>query len=152
MDILNDFIPKDVNASVGRRYLGALIDYIIYIVIYSVCLYALGNAAIDEEGDTMYALTGAAAFFIIVGSWFLIFPVIEAINNGQTIGKAIVGVRVKKMNGEKAGFGRLLVRHLFDFVDYMPFFGIVGVIVAANTDNKQRVGDLVAQTIVVSSR
>jgi uncharacterized RDD family membrane protein YckC len=152
MDILNDFIPRDVYASVGKRWLGAVIDYIIYIIIYSVCLYALGTYEIDEDGDAMYALTGAAAFFIIVGSWFLIFPVIEAINNGQTIGKAIVGVRVKQLNGANAGFGRLLARHLFDFVDYMPFFGIVGVIVAANTDNKQRVGDLVAQTIVVNSR
>lgn len=152
MDLLNDFIPKDVYASIGRRWLGAFIDYIIYIVIYSVLLYALGTAQMNEEGSTTYAATGIAALFIICGTWFLLFPAIEAINNGQTIGKAIVGVRVKKLNGDKANFGLVLVRHLFDFVDYMPFFGIVGLIVAGNTNNNQRVGDLVAQTIVVNSR
>ena len=150
-DILNDYIPRYVYASVGRRYLGAIIDYIIYVVIYATLLYAFGEYSYSETGGS-YRARGLAAFLIICGTWFALFPVIEAINNGQTIGKAIVGVKVMTMNGNKANFGLTLVRHLFDMVDYFPFFGIVGVIVAANTDYKQRVGDLVAKTIVVNSR
>jgi len=45
--------------------------------------------------------------------------------------------------------GNCIVRHLFDLVDVFPFFGIVGLIVAGSNNLKQRVGDLVARTIVV---
>lgn len=155
MDLLNDFIPQYENASVGRRWLGACIDYIIYITVYYFAIFIWGSTVFStdtEANDPVILLTGLLVAFLWIGLWFLIFPVIEALNNGRTLGKAIVGVRVLKLNGGKPNFGHLLVRHLFDFVDYMPFFGIVGVIVAVNTENKQRVGDLVASTIVVNSR
>jgi uncharacterized RDD family membrane protein YckC len=153
MDLLNDFIPQYENASVGRRWLGACIDYIIYLFIHWFTQYLWVAFALDDDlSESMLLLTGLLALTFWIVLWFALFPVFEALNNGRTLGKAIVGVRVIKQNGGKPNFGHLLVRHLFDFVDYLPFFGIVGVIVAVNTDHKQRVGDLVAQTIVVNSR
>jgi len=151
-DLLNDFIPRQETASVGRRWLGAVIDYIILWVIYFVLIYTFGTTRIDEDGDSVQNISGAWGFLVIVAPWFFILPGIEAINRGQTIGKAIVGVKTIKMNGNNPGFGLCLARHLFDMVDYFPFFGLVGLIVASNTDNRQRVGDLVAQTMVVNSR
>jgi uncharacterized RDD family membrane protein YckC len=149
-DLLNDFLPRHTNASVGKRFLGALIDYTIYFISYVLVLMFFGTE--HEYSGSSRSLDGWAAFFTIVGSWFVLRIAIESVNNGQSIGKAIVGARVLKLNGESAGFGRILVRHLFDWVDYFPFFGLVGIIVASQTDNKQRVGDLVAGTIVVNTR
>lgn len=151
-DILNDYISVNVHASIGRRWLGAAIDYLLLWVLYFVLFYSFGHTTIDAGGDTVQQVSGGFGFLIIVGSWFAIIPGIESINNGQSIGKAIVGVKTIKMNGKKAGFGYCLARHLFDMVDYFPFLGLVGLIVAGNTDNSQRVGDLVASTIVVNAR
>lgn len=156
MDLLNDFIPQYENASVGKRWLGACIDYIIYLAIYYFVMFLWSSSIFSADNtdvnESFILLTGLLVAVLWIALWFIIFPVIETLNNGRTLGKAIVGVRVIKLNGGKPNFGHMLVRHLFDFVDYLPFFGIVGVIVAANSDNKQRVGDLVAQTIVVNSR
>lgn len=155
MDLLNDFIPQYENASVGKRWLGACIDYIIYLFMYYFAMFLWGTFAFSTARDvngSFFLLTGLLVAFLWIGLWFIIFPVIETLNNGRTLGKAIVGVRVIKLNGGKPNFGHILVRHLFDFVDFMPFFGIVGLIVAGNTVNQQRVGDLVAQTIVVNAR
>ena len=76
------------------------------------------------------------------------FPVIEGLK-GQTVGKMLLGIKVIKNDYAKSSISHSIIRHLFDMVDYLPFFGIVGIIVASNNDLKQRVGDLVAKTIVV---
>lgn len=70
----------------------------------------------------------------------------------QTLGKANFKIKTVKVNGEKATLGNCIVRHLFDFIDSFPFFGITGLIVAGNNALKQRVGDLVAKTIVVTTK
>lgn len=154
MDILNDFIPQYENASIGRRWLGAFIDYIIYFAVYYgimfLITYSVGTS--DNPNPVLALLAGLAVLFFWVAIWFLLFPVVETMNNGRTLGKAMVGIRVVKLNGGKANMGHYVVRHLFDFVDYLPFLGIVGVIVAVNNENRQRVGDLVASTIVVNDR
>lgn len=151
-DILNDYIPKYDYASVGRRWLGALIDYILYSVVYTLVLYLVGGSLDKDSSGAEFLLVMLVTLFSTVATWFFFRPVIETLNKGQSIGKAIVGVRVVKRNGEIPGFGLILVRNLFDMVDYLPFFGLAGVIVAVNTEHKQRVGDLIAGTVVINAR
>ena len=57
-----------------------------------------------------------------------------------------MGVKVVRKNYSDGGVGASIVRHLFDIVD--SFF-LVGIIVAATNPLRQRVGDLVAGTIVI---
>ncbi len=151
-DILNDYIPKYVYASIGRRYLGALIDYFFYAIIYVLITSLVFRAFDNRTSGGEFLLGILIILFSTVGNWFIFRPLIETLNKGQSLGKAIVGVRVVKLNGETPGFGLILVRTLFDMVDYLPFFGLAGVIVAVNTEHKQRVGDLIAGTIVVNAR
>lgn len=67
---------------------------------------------------------------------------------GGTVGKLIFGLRVVTARGERAGFGRNLVRWLLFIVDvaccYLP-----GLLTSFNTKGHRRVGDLVAGTYVV---
>ncbi len=68
---------------------------------------------------------------------------------GKTPGKWLLRIRVLGTDLQPCGFGRALLRNLLTFVD--GFFNfLVGVLLVALTENWQRLGDLVARTIVVA--
>jgi uncharacterized RDD family membrane protein YckC len=148
-DLLTDLLAKPVPASKTKRWVACIIDYIIYFVLFTIITYSFGDVVIDEDHDRLHQLTGVAGFLAVVLPWFLLFPGIEFYNKGQTIGKAIFRIRTVEEDGSSLTLGKAVVRHLFDLIDYLPFLGITGIVVASNTKNKQRVGDLVANTIVV---
>jgi len=56
--------------------------------------------------------------------------------SGQTIGKKLTHVRVIKEDGSRCDFGSALVRN------------ILGIILIAVTEKKQRLGDMLAKTVV----
>jgi uncharacterized RDD family membrane protein YckC len=146
-DLILDDMPLPVLAKKRVRFLAALIDYLIFLVVYFMIGFSFGERYTPEQGGIGFQLNGLPAFGCIL-FWFLMFPIIEGLN-GQTLGKMLLSIKVIKNDYSKSSISHSLVRHLFDVVDYLPFFGIVGIIVASNTDLKQRVGDLVAKTIVV---
>jgi uncharacterized RDD family membrane protein YckC len=61
-------------------------------------------------------------------------------------------IKAIKTDGAKIDFPISIVRHLFDVIDFLPFAGIIGLTVAANNKKSQRIGDLIAKTIVVDER
>lgn len=150
-DLLTDFDYELPLASRRRRWVGCFIDYFFYIIVFVSINYAFGHSTINEEGKKVTELTGLQGFLATVLPWLLFFPVIESLNDGSTLGKAMVGIRTVKENGDRLSFGKSLLKHLFDMIDYFPFFGITGLIVASNNTKRQRVGDLVAKTIVIDS-
>jgi uncharacterized RDD family membrane protein YckC len=150
-DLLSDIDIQPKLARKSRRWVAALIDYFIYFVIMMVISYVFGKGETDETGSITWSLTGWPAFLGGVIPWFIFIPGIEGINKGQTIGKAILSLRAVREDGGHFNFGTAVARHILDFVDYFPFFGIVGLIVASNNRNNQRVGDMVGKTIVVQA-
>ncbi len=48
-------------------------------------------------------------------------------------------------------FGRSLVRNLLRIIDSLPFFYIVGLILVASTEKRQRIGDMAASSIVIKA-
>lgn len=151
-DILTDLNYAPVLASRAKRWIACVIDYIIYFLATTFVSYVFGKRVIDNDGDHVWQLTGMPGFFAIVLPWLLFFPLIESFNDGQTIGKAIFRIKAVKEDNSRLSFGNSFARHLFDLIDYLPFLGIAGLVVASNNKNKQRVGDLVAQTIVIDTR
>jgi uncharacterized RDD family membrane protein YckC len=68
---------------------------------------------------------------------------------GRTIGKKILGLKVVSVDGTRPGVGRIAIRTLFRLVDWLPFFNLVGFILVVSLKSRQRLGDLVAKTVVV---
>jgi uncharacterized RDD family membrane protein YckC len=66
---------------------------------------------------------------------------------GATLGKAIMGIRVIRTNGRNA-FAASAIRNVFRLVDGLGFY-LVGVLVAACSRFRQRLGDICAGTAVV---
>lgn len=65
---------------------------------------------------------------------------------GQTLGKRLAGIAVKRTDGSPAGRGRILVRNLIRAVELM--FPLLPAVVMISTKRSQRLGDLVAGTMV----
>ena|SRR5688572_24126244 len=132
-------------AKVRKRGLGAAIDYAITYTVTIAYVIAFGQAN-DGQDRTV---DGVEALPLVI-FWFLYFPVMEGVT-GQTLGKKIMGIRVIMLSGSDITIWRSFVRRIFDAVDLM-FFGIVGLLVINSSDKRQRVGDLIAKTIVVEDK
>jgi len=151
-DLLSDdlLIPTLSLARKTTRWLASLIDYIFYTaILWAIPLY-FGEKYTSQEGRVSYHAEGIPAL-CIWAAWWVLLPIVEGIT-GQTLGKAVFKIKTVKENGSKATIGNCIVRHLFDMVDFAPFLGIVGLLVAGNNEKKQRVGDLVAKTVVVNTQ
>lgn len=122
------------------RILSFIIDFLIYSVIILIFGYFFG-----EKNENGYHITGFPAFLLFLiglGLW----PLNEAFT-GQTFGKMIVGLKVLNRSNYKDISGtQAFVRFGMGIFD--SFF-MIGLIVATTNKNKQRIGDLVADSIVI---
>ncbi|MBV8881446.1 MAG: RDD family protein, partial [Planctomycetaceae bacterium] len=69
---------------------------------------------------------------------------------GWTVGKRIIGLRVAELDGSKLTLKGALVRSVIRLFDAeMPLGALVGTAVLLMSKRRQRLGDLVARTLVV---
>ena len=73
----------------------------------------------------------------------------EVLASGRTPGKRWNGLRVVRMGGEPIGFLASAIRNVLRVVDWLPFAYLVGVAAVFVTARHQRVGDVVAGTLVI---
>jgi uncharacterized RDD family membrane protein YckC len=72
--------------------------------------------------------------------------------NGQTPGKRAFHLRVIKTEGYAIGFHEAMIRNLLRAADFAPLFYAAGFLTAVSNPRLQRIGDLVAGTMVVRER
>ena len=87
--------------------------------------------------------------FVIQWGYFWLF---EALFDGRTVGKSVVGLRVVKVEGHPISFYDAMLRNLLRAVDVLPFAYGVGFLSIFSTRRLQRLGDLAAGTVVVRER
>ena len=139
-------------ASLSRRAVAQLIDGA--ILVAPVILAWMDLFSRFEEMESPFEM-GFPFGWIFAGLfWALamlfVYSILEG-RWGRTPGKWIVGIQVVGTDLKPCGFGRALVRNLLKFVD--GFFNfLVGVLLAALTENWQRLGDMAARTIVIRAR
>jgi uncharacterized RDD family membrane protein YckC len=126
---------------VGRRAVAIIIDMIVLGIIGWVLGMALGGATSDG-----FSLSGAPALI-----WFVValaYYVVMEVQMGGTLGKLALGLKVVKEGGEKVDWQASIIRNILRIVDGI-FFYLVGAIVVWTSKKKQRLGDMVAHTLVV---
>ncbi len=122
------------------RVLAFLIDFFIFWLIGMIIGILYGTP--NNEGG--FTFNGFPAITMIALGYFL-WPISEGIW-GQTIGKRFLNLKVLNDNFESIGFGQAFGRFFLGFADYMFF---IGLIIASNNKLNKRIGDLVANTLVV---
>jgi uncharacterized RDD family membrane protein YckC len=128
-------------AGVVSRCLAWITDQIIiwagYIII--ILLFAsLGN------GIALALIV--LGIFVLDFSYFICFELYWA---GQTPGKRLFQIRVISSRGTRLRFADCLIRNMVRPVDMLPFAMLLGGCVAFIDRSHRRLGDMVADTIVV---
>lgn len=140
-------------AGPARRALGHALDlffcYAALAVLAVIVLIAagLGDLSNGEIGQGMKAGMGLILLAMFVAQWVW-FVVWEAVY-GRSPGKRIVGVRVVTTSGRPIGWRAAALRNLLRAADVLPTGYVVGVLSMALSPRFQRLGDLVAGTMVI---
>lgn len=121
-----------------------LIDSLILSVVGGILGYLIGGAALST-GDVEALMPVYLVISVLGLAYQLGF---EA--SGGTPGKKILGMKIVDENGNPPGFGKALIRNLLRIVDALPFAYLLGIILMASSDQKQRLGDRAAGTYVVA--
>jgi uncharacterized RDD family membrane protein YckC len=82
--------------------------------------------------------------------WLIYFTYFEG-TSGQTLGKRLTHIKVAKEDGSTCDIGSALVRNILRIVDHLPFLYILGIILIAATEKRQRLGDMLGRTIVIKA-
>jgi uncharacterized RDD family membrane protein YckC len=158
-DQLNIETPELVSiempiAGIGSRFVALLVDYLIWTAAF-IGLFILGAILLPA----LHVFGGVSANWA-VGIVFLIvflfqwgyFTLFEAFGNGRTPGKRVMKIHVIHSSGRAISFVESLARNLVRFVDSLPSAYVVGVITMFLNQQNQRLGDMVAGTLVVRDR
>jgi uncharacterized RDD family membrane protein YckC len=126
---------------VGRRAVAIIID----IIILGIIGWVIGMATGMSTPEAFNLVGGPAFLLFFIG---LAYYVVMEVTSGGTLGKLALGLRVVKEDGSKLDWGASLIRNILRIVDGF-FFYLVGAIVVWTSKKKQRLGDMVAHTLVV---
>lgn len=140
---MSEAIEKPIYPIAKNRYrvLAFLVDFFIFWLIGMVIGYFYG---VQQEGEIGFELTGLPAL-ILFAFGFLLWPISEGLF-GKTIGKRILKLKVVSEDYQDINIMKAFIRFLLGLVDYIL---LIGLIIASNNEKKQRIGDLVAKTIVI---
>lgn len=88
--------------------------------------------------------------------WVVVLPIyfsysllFEWLNYGQTLGKMLLGLKVRRIDGNEIGFTEAATRWLMRIVDIFVSAGSLAALLISSTERSQRLGDILAATIVI---
>ena len=128
---------RDGKSIILHRWLGAWIDFAVFWIILVLAELLLGSE--------LYQRT--------VWLWVLVamsyFVVLEALT-GQTLGKKIAGLKVVDEAGQTPNWVQAIKRTLTRILEVNPVGGgLLAALIVVLTKDRQRLGDLWANTFVV---
>lgn len=124
-------------ASWGQRFLGTLVDMLVFAVPYALVIIGKDNAL---------AIIGGVVILAVA-----IWQLIQEGRTGQTIGKKALGIRlVKEATGQPLGVGMAFVRRIAHFLDSIACY--IGWLWPAWDAKRQTFADKVCSSIVIRSQ
>ncbi len=137
-------------AGVPSRMIAAGLDAVIELLILLagfLAFFGLGSIGV-ETGGLGLVLIYPLLFLLIFG-----YPAaFETLWRGRTPGKAALGLRVVTVEGGPIRFRHAAIRAILGLLDKFVFSGVIGLLSLLLTRRNQRLGDLVAGTIVLRER
>lgn len=157
-----------------RRLLALVIDIVVEFVYIRVTL-GLINSMMANEDPFGVSYTRATLYLLLFIPVMLYHIILEISLNGQSIGKKIMGIRVVNENGGRASISQFLIRWLLRVSDTWLVilfillvqsmqqtdgsstfillaglgFLITDIILVIATPKGQRIGDILARTILI---
>jgi len=130
-------------AGISKRILAVVLDMIFLFLFYYFLFFLF------EKTGLLDKVSSWAFFSVLMLPYFLYYPLLQYWNNGQTLGKQLMKIRVVKIDNSHPEIGDFLIRwvlRLFE-VNFIPGLAII---VMLFNDKRQRLGDIAAKTTVIS--
>jgi uncharacterized RDD family membrane protein YckC len=134
------------------RFLALLIDGIILTIVGIIVGFIIGlafggaGAAAGNAEAGIGAATLIAQVVSIVINW-LYYALQESSDKQATLGKQALGLTVTDMNGGRITFGKATIRYFAHIISGLIL--LIGYIMAAFTEKKQALHDIIAGTLVL---
>jgi uncharacterized RDD family membrane protein YckC len=151
-------LPEEINlqlevANVGSRSLAILADIglggLILFVVYSLTFLAGRDLAEDWFVRTGTSTLQILLLLAVFGFQWIYFNLFEWIWNGQTPGKRLLHLRVIKVDGTPVSGMDVLLRNISRPLDTFGPMGLIGLLMIFLSARAQRLGDLMARTMVI---
>lgn len=133
---------------VGRRVLAQIVDYgctlglVVLLVGTSASVWAFGFDGVPPRA-VFTPIPLLVGFSYNVGT--------EEYWNGQTLGKRLLGIRVRPAREEYLSFQQIVLRNLPALLWANGLIYVVGLLAVAVHDREQRLFDQLADTVVVDA-
>lgn len=130
----------------GRRILATIVDGILLGLLFTVMSMLFGSSS-AQGGEVNASLSGLPFLMYLV----LVFGYYTLMEGylGQTVGKMLFGIKVvREDTGEVPGIRAAMLRTVLRIVDGL-FAYLVAFIAVLATAKNQRLGDMVAHTLVI---
>ena len=134
-------------AGIYSRFLAWLLDAL--IVLFGTGAFLIGLSMMMAVFPGFASALGMVVYFLVDWGYGI---ALETAWSGQTVGKRALGLRVIQQSGVRIGFYHAALRNLARPVDRLPFLYMVGGVTALLSGSHQRLGDMLAGTIVVRER
>jgi uncharacterized RDD family membrane protein YckC len=161
-------------ATVIQRCTAALIDTAMLSLYLVIMYFIIGRAA---GGNFMII-----ELLVLKMPFIFYHPILEYLTQGQTLGKYALGIRVVTYSGERPGLREIFTRWMFKghfiwigfsfvglylgdpfqsaqvmgtfmfFVIIHGCMGIIGLMYASVAEKKQRMGDVMAGTVIIKDK
>jgi uncharacterized RDD family membrane protein YckC len=120
------------------RFVALLIDTIILSLLIGVV------------GSIFRSQTAGWAFGLFSFLIFLTYFTYLEGSTGQTVGKMLMKIKVIRADGGKVDMKQAFTRNILRVIDGLLVY-LIGAILLWKSDKKQRLGDSIAQTVVVKA-
>ncbi len=141
---------------VAIRFVALLIDVVILAIITGVVTLPLQmpiinviditNAPTVTTSPNPLAWLGGLISLLIIFGYFVLMEGAY----GQTVGKMAVKIKVVREDGSKISYADAVVRNVLRIIDGILAY-LIGAILIWTSDEKQRLGDRAAHTVVVKA-
>ncbi|MBK9190352.1 MAG: RDD family protein [Crocinitomicaceae bacterium] len=135
-------------ASVMNRGVAAFLDLLIMGAYFLIILFLSISMGLNAWSLNLFTIV----FYALMLPLFFYSVLFEYLLKGQTVGKLAMGIRVVKLNGENATLSDYTMRWAFRIIDFWISAGSVAAIFIASSEKGQRLGDILAQTVMVKNQ
>lgn len=147
------FVP----APLGKRIIGAIIDYVVLMLVAIIIALIFGTdwryatfLAFITPNSSTSLITHIQAmptiiFSIIYLGYFITFESVAR----TSVGKTLMSLTIVKEDGNPIAIREAIIRTILRGTDGSPFWYIFGLIAILLSPTRQRIGDHLAQAVVV---
>lgn len=132
-----------------RRFFAMILDAILLGVVASGIGAALGMVWSPRSRNSLETLM-IVSYVLQFAISFLYFTIRESSKEGATFGKMLLGIKVTDLQGNRISYGKACIRYFGKIISSIIL--CIGYIMAAFTEKRQGLHDIIAGTLVVRKR